>query len=117
QALCVCGRDQKVDVVGHQHVGVDGALIVGGGKAEPFAVARVILGGKEDGVTVVAALDHVQRLIGKKVPAQPRHGRTAAVQVSRANLTSDAGKIYSDPNLISSSHFCLRLFRNSGSIQ
>src|SRR5262249_1058863 len=58
---------------GHQHVAMDGAAVFGRCVHQPIAVARVIGFGKEDGLTIVPALDDMQWLIGKKVARTPRH--------------------------------------------
>jgi hypothetical protein len=41
--------------------------------SEPGAVTLVILAAEEDGLALVAALDHMQGLVGQKIPAEPRH--------------------------------------------
>jgi hypothetical protein len=60
-------------VVGHQHIGVDGAGMRRGRLAEPQAEQRVVVGREEDRRAVVAALDEVKRLIGQKITRQPGH--------------------------------------------
>ncbi len=59
-------RRQQVNVIGHQHIGVDRAAIAICHVDEPIAVARVAVGAKEYRLAVVATLDHMQRLIGQK---------------------------------------------------
>jgi hypothetical protein len=39
----------------------------------------MVVVGKEDGLAVVPALDHVQRLIGQNVTAKPRHRSLSSV--------------------------------------
>src|SRR5579872_2976369 len=63
-------------VVGHQHIGMDQAAILGRGVAKPVAIPCIILLAKENRRAVIAALDHVQRLIAKKIASKPRHRRS-----------------------------------------
>jgi hypothetical protein len=60
-------RYQQVDVIGHQHIAVNCAAVFSPRRCQPIAVARVVGFGKEDGLPVVATLNDMQRLIGKKV--------------------------------------------------
>ncbi len=54
--------------------GVNGAARVSGRLAQPFPITAIILAGEEDGLSIVAALDYVQRLIGQEVAADAGHG-------------------------------------------
>jgi len=63
-----------MDVVGHQHVSMDRAASVARRLGEPAAVADIAGLVKEDRLAVVAALDHVQRLIRQEIAAGARHG-------------------------------------------
>jgi len=63
-------------VIGHQDIGVDGAVIGRRGVGEPVMEPLVIVAAKEDRLTVVAALDHVQRLIGQEITAETSHEAT-----------------------------------------
>jgi hypothetical protein len=62
-----------VHVVGHEHISMNRAAVTRGCRREPIAVAGVILFAKEDGLAIIAALDHVQRLIRQEVTSEPRH--------------------------------------------
>jgi len=72
---------------------MDQAAVLARRFGEPAQVARVVLGRKEHRATVIAALDHVERLIGQKIAAEPRASRQA---MATAILGPAAGKIYSD---------------------
>jgi hypothetical protein len=54
---------------------VHGAAILCGGFGEPAPVKRIILVVEEDGLTVVAALDDVERLLRDEIPSETRHDR------------------------------------------
>jgi hypothetical protein len=43
-----------------------------------FVIAAIILRGEEDGLPIIAALDHMQGLIGQKVAANAGHGGSPA---------------------------------------
>ena len=58
------GVMQQMDVVRHQHVGVDVAAVCGAGLLELFKVELVVGVGTEDFGAVVAAQDDVLRLAG-----------------------------------------------------
>jgi hypothetical protein len=58
-------------VVGHQHIGLDGTPVVYGRGGEPVAVTAIVVLTEEDGLAVIAALDHVLRLIGQEIKAKP----------------------------------------------
>jgi hypothetical protein len=61
-----------MDVVGHQHIGVNGAVMLVRGESEPFVIKAIILVFEKDGLAIVTALDHVQRLIRHKIaPSGP----------------------------------------------
>ncbi len=75
QAVGGARRHQQMHVVGHQHVGMNRATMVQGGCSEPVVVTAIVLRREEDRFAIVAALDHMQRLIGQKVASEPRHGR------------------------------------------
>jgi len=53
------GADQQVNVVGHEDVGMNGAVPIGSRLFEPVEVAVVVLLGKEAGLSVDAALDNM----------------------------------------------------------
>ena len=58
------GADQQVDVVGHEDVGVEGAMPIGSRFLKPVEVAVVVLLGKEAGLSVDATLDDMLRQAG-----------------------------------------------------
>lgn len=89
-------------MVGHQHIGMDGAAMARRRLAEPKAIARVILVVKEGRRPVVAALDHVQRLIGQEIPTKTRHPRPHP-RTRNASLPDAATKSTLTP--FSCSHF------------
>ncbi|PKP78468.1 MAG: hypothetical protein CVT81_03835 [Alphaproteobacteria bacterium HGW-Alphaproteobacteria-3] len=53
-----------------------------GGLGQNGAIARCAFPIEEDGLSVGAALDHMQRLIGQKIPAKPRHLLLTASETS-----------------------------------
>jgi hypothetical protein len=63
-------RHQQMDVIGRQHVGMNGAAVAARRFHEPVTIARVVVGPEEDGPAIVAALDHMQRLIGQEIAAE-----------------------------------------------
>ncbi len=60
-------------MVGHQHIGMDRQPVFGCSRREPVAVAIIIVLGKEDRLAIIAALDHMQRLIGNEEASEPGH--------------------------------------------
>jgi hypothetical protein len=48
-----------MDVIGHQHVGVDGAVVPARGMLQTCRIKALILRGKESGLAVVTALNDV----------------------------------------------------------
>ena len=68
-------------MIGHPDIGVDGATMGCRRFGKPAVQPPVIVSAKEDRLTVVAALDHVQRLIGQKITAETRHDATMTPQV------------------------------------
>ena len=73
QAFGIGRGDQQMHVIGHQHIGMDSAIVSPGRFGEPVAIEGVIFVRKENGFAVVAALDDVQRLIAQKIASEPRH--------------------------------------------
>jgi hypothetical protein len=67
QAVGAARRHQQVHVVGHQHIGVNGAAAGGGRIREPTAVAVIVGHGKEDRLAIVAALNDMQRLVRQEI--------------------------------------------------
>ncbi len=78
QAVLVLRRHQQVDVIGHQDIGMDATEIASRRLGQPVVVFGIILDGEENGAAIVAALDDVQRLVGKKIAAEPGHRRNLA---------------------------------------
>jgi hypothetical protein len=63
-------------MIGHQHVGVNGKIVFASSLREPGDVLRVIRIAEEYRLTIVPALDHMQRLTLEKKPPAPRHARS-----------------------------------------
>ena len=61
-------------MVGHQHVGVQGAIEVAQRRAEPMPVGEIVLFAEEAWFAVVAALDDVQRNTFEVNAWATRHG-------------------------------------------
>lgn len=57
-------------MVRHQHIGVDLAAVLACRREQPGQIVFAVGIEKEDRLPIVAALDHVQRLVGQKVAAQ-----------------------------------------------
>jgi hypothetical protein len=89
-------RHQKMYVVGHQHVAVNGAAVLDRGRRQPIAIAPAIVLAEEDRPSIVAALDHVQRLIGQEIASDPRH-RLSPHAIMHHTVLAFAAKIHSDP--------------------
>lgn len=70
--------DQQVHVVGHQHVGVDAAVLAPGDVAQILQIADVVDVGEEARLAVVAALDDVLGDAGKVDTGLAGHGRVRA---------------------------------------
>jgi hypothetical protein len=64
--------------------------------SEPGAVTLVILAAEEDGLAVVGAVDHMQRLVRQEIPAEPRHATPS--RLYRDRHIARTAKIHSDPN-------------------
>jgi hypothetical protein len=60
----LCCKAQKMEVIGHQDIGVDGAIMRRRRFGEPGLQPAVVVLAKEDRLTVVASLDHVRRPMG-----------------------------------------------------
>jgi len=110
QAVDALRRHQKMHVIGHQHIGVNGATMLGGDRDEPVAIADVVLLAIEDRFAVVAPLDDVQGLIGKKIAAESGHGRAPPAGIDRT-LPLCLEKIHSDPIFYAGRLFLLRASR------
>jgi hypothetical protein len=52
-------RDEQMDVIGHQHVGVDGAVVPARGMLQTCQIKALVLRDKEGGLAVVTALNDV----------------------------------------------------------
>jgi hypothetical protein len=55
----VLGGDQQMDMIGHQHIGMDGAAMLLGTFVEPVQVDGIIFVVEERRLTTIAALDDV----------------------------------------------------------
>lgn len=72
-ALFFMRSNEQVDVVGHQHVGVDVAAVCGAGLLELFEVELVVGLSTENFGAVVATQYDVLRLAGYDESGQARH--------------------------------------------
>ena len=64
---------QQMDVIGHQHIGVDAYLPRLRRLAQPLELECVVLGIEEDRLAIIPALDHMQRLVGQEIAAEAGH--------------------------------------------
>jgi len=58
-------RNKEVNVVGHEHIGVDGTAIIGSRFLQPVEVTVIILFGEETRLPIDAALHEVLRQAGE----------------------------------------------------
>ena len=58
---CLLGGEQQVDVVGHQHVSMEVAMLALQGFAQPAKVGVTVLVVEETGAAIVSTLHDVQR--------------------------------------------------------
>lgn len=63
-----------MDVVAHQHIGVNPAMLLVRVMTQQAKVGDVVAIGEEHGLAVVAALDDMLRISGCIDPSWPRHG-------------------------------------------
>ena len=71
-------REQQVNMVGHQHVGMNLAAVLFGPCPKFFQIEMLISLVSEERHAVVTALDHVLRLAGKGKSRKPGHVRIPA---------------------------------------
>ena len=88
------GRDQQVHVVGHQHVGVDVALVPARGGRQYLQVEVVVGGLKEHGLLVHAAHEHMLGHVGNEQSWFTRHGDT----VTGRSPCGQGNKLRFDPD-------------------
>jgi hypothetical protein len=69
----VLRRQQQMHMVRHQDMGVDLAAVFSRRSSKPIAIAIIVLLVEEDGLTIVATLDDMQRLIRQEITPEPRH--------------------------------------------
>lgn len=81
------GRHQQVDMVVHQHPGVDAAFEVSRVIVQPLQVELVIFVGKKTGVAVVATLDDVKRDGGASDTGTTGHDVTLGQDGRPYNIT------------------------------
>jgi hypothetical protein len=90
EALRVLRRDEKVDMVGHQHIGMDvGPMPLSCG-CETVEIAEIVIFGNKNGRAVIPALNHMLGLAGQKVPRESCHLRrldTGDEQMDKSSLT------------------------------
>lgn len=68
------GRDQQMDMVGHQCLSMERAGILLQRFTQPVEIGLVVFFGKETGLAVVAALDDVKRNAIKMDAGAAGHG-------------------------------------------
>jgi hypothetical protein len=69
-------------MVGHQHIGMDGRAAIASRFFEPVEIALVVLVGEEAGLAIDAALNDVQRVIGKRNAWAAWHVRCSESQMT-----------------------------------
>lgn len=67
-------RHQQVNVIAHQHIGVNPAILLVRVMTQQAQVGDAVAIRKEYGLTIVAALDDMLRISGRIDPSWPRHG-------------------------------------------
>lgn len=67
-------RQQEMDVIRHQHIGVDGAAGALCAKLQLIEIEAIIVICEKTGLAVVAALDDVKRNPGERDASAARHG-------------------------------------------
>ena len=75
QALIVGRRSQQVQVIRHEHIGMDGHLELPCSLLEPAEEGQMVIGITEDGQAVMATLDDVVRLVRNDESGKAGHGR------------------------------------------
>jgi len=68
-------RDQQMDVIRHQHIGMHRKLVLARDFRKPVQIATMISIVDEDRLPVVSSLYDVVRLSRRHVPRKPRHQR------------------------------------------
>jgi len=89
--------EQKMDVVRHEHVGVNGATVPGGLFMQSFQISPVILFGVETGAAVVTALDDVPGNTGNSESRSAGHNRPPCRIVLLGKIVSETEKPWSVP--------------------
>ena len=67
----------------------DQAAMLAGCRQQPFEIRLAVLVGEEHRLPVVAALDHMLRLVGQEVAAEARHGSGLSDRAAHAEMHSD----------------------------
>ena len=63
-----------MNVIGHEHIGVDIAAMGLGGGCQKFEIALVIRLGEKRSLTIIPTLNYMLRNIGEAEARQSRHG-------------------------------------------
>jgi hypothetical protein len=63
-----------MDVIRHEHIGMDLAVMIAGRLLETVAVKPEVVLGKERGLSIVAPLDHVLGDTNQGIAGRPGHG-------------------------------------------
>lgn len=71
----MCGTDQQVYVIAHQHVSVNGKLLIPSEQAEQPQIVVPIIVVDEDRAAIHSAMSDVQRYAGQFKSRPSRHGR------------------------------------------
>lgn len=67
-------RHEQVDVVGHEHVGMDCTAVADAVLVEPVQIEPIVLVGEGAGLAIVSALDEMERDVGKYNTGAAWHG-------------------------------------------
>ncbi|MGN8200540.1 hypothetical protein ACS8Y6_17825 [Salinisphaera sp. RV14] len=71
------GRDQQMDVIGHQHISMDITTADPGSRLQAFQVKQVIILVEKAGLTIITTLNHVLGHAGQVEAGQAGHGLAA----------------------------------------
>lgn len=85
-AISLLGGQQKMDMVGHEHVGMDGAAIFPGHITQCLEISYVVFVGVKTRGPIVSALDHVPRYPRNREPGPSRHLITPALPFPKAGF-------------------------------
>ncbi|CRD46313.1 hypothetical protein WJ66_00207 [Stenotrophomonas maltophilia WJ66] len=75
-----------MDVVAHQHIGVNPAMLLVRVMTQQAKVGGAVAIGEEHGLAIVAALDDMLRVSGRIDPSWPRHGQLLVTEGQSPSL-------------------------------